>query len=176
MIKPVDEIPKGTRGQRETYRQRIRDDIQEAIDRGILRFEFDGDYNYKYLSQYAKEESDGILRRKLREEWEKVQEPDEHGWREYPQTYERHIRTAKKYIEIINRKGDDRNHVYCEIHPDAIGELIDAHKQYLAEREKNIAEMEKAKSMERESIKTHARNLVKLKEVLNEGCGEDQTG
>lgn len=172
MIKPVDEIPKGTRMQRETYRQMIRDDIQGAIDKGIHTFEFDGEYNYKYLAIYAREEADVILKRTLREAWKICAEQNENGGWDYPNTWERHIRTGPKYIEVVNHKEDDRNHVYCVIHPEAIGELIDLHKEHLAIREQNRAEMDR----ERASKKTDVRNLIKLKEGVEHGGVQDQAG
>ena len=55
MIKPIDEIPKNINEQRKIYRKQISDDIQEAIDKGILKFEFVGNYNFKTLAQMARE-------------------------------------------------------------------------------------------------------------------------
>lgn len=62
MIKAVDEIPMSKAKERKSYRDKIRKDLQEAIDKGIMRFEFVGDYNYKYLAQYAREEVDKLMR------------------------------------------------------------------------------------------------------------------
>ena len=45
MIKPIVEIPKNQKEKWESYREKIRADIQEGIDRNINRFEFVGDYN-----------------------------------------------------------------------------------------------------------------------------------
>lgn len=61
MIRPVDEIPKNIQEKRKSYREQIRNDIREAIDKGIGKFEFVGDYKYKYLAQYAREEADKIV-------------------------------------------------------------------------------------------------------------------
>ena len=76
MIKPVVEIPESRMSAAKSYRQRITDDIQEAIDKGIPLFEFVGDYNYKYLAQYAREQANRLNRqyvnnvvRKNRERW-----------------------------------------------------------------------------------------------------------
>lgn len=76
MIKPVDEIPESRMSAAKSYRQRITDDIQEAIDKGIPLFEFVGDYNFKYLAQYAREQANRLNRqyvnnvvRKNRERW-----------------------------------------------------------------------------------------------------------
>lgn len=61
MIKPVEEIPMSLAKKRESYRDQIRKDIREALDKGISKFEFVGDYKYKYLAQYAREEADRIV-------------------------------------------------------------------------------------------------------------------
>ena len=65
MIKPIDEIPKNVSEQRESYRQMIKNDIQEAMSKGIEKFEFIGNYNFKYLAQYAREEAESIVRSKF---------------------------------------------------------------------------------------------------------------
>ena len=62
MIKPVDEIPKGLSKKHSSYREMIRADIQAALDRGISRFEFVGEYKYRYLAQYAREEADRLMK------------------------------------------------------------------------------------------------------------------
>lgn len=158
MIKPVDEIPLTVRGERMSRRQMLQNDIQEAIDKGISKFEFEGDYNYKYLANYAREEADRVLDKVLRERWD--QEPrqpheGEDGYRAYPKYWESHIR-AIKYIIIHNVRNDDRMHVYCEIIPEALDEMMDAHKKHLAE----IDERKEQRTRERESRKMIARNLV----------------
>ena len=60
MIKPIDEIPKNMNDQRRCYREQIRADIQEAIDKGIYKFEFIGNYNFKTLAQIAGEEARNV--------------------------------------------------------------------------------------------------------------------
>lgn len=64
-IKLVDEIPLTVAEQRESYRERIRQDICYAITNRISTFEFDGDYNYKYLANYAREEASHIFIRMI---------------------------------------------------------------------------------------------------------------
>ena len=61
MIKPVDEIPMNPAQKNKGYRDQIRRDLQEAMDNGIRRFEFVGDYKYKYLAQYVREEAERII-------------------------------------------------------------------------------------------------------------------
>lgn len=175
MIKPVDEIPLTVRGERMSQRQMLQNDIQEAIDKGISKFEFEGDYyNYKYLANYAREEADRILGKILRDRWgQEPRQPHEgaEGYRSYPNHWDQHIRD-NKYIIIHNIRRDDRNHVFCEIVPSALDEMIEAHKKYLVELDKR----KEKRIRERENSKMNVRNLIKLKEGLNEGCGEDQTG
>lgn len=67
MIKPIDEIPMNTAQKRESYRDRIRDDITEAMEKGIGKFEFVGDYNFKYLANYTREEADRMFRKRFRD-------------------------------------------------------------------------------------------------------------
>ena len=173
MIKPVEEIPQTVREERISRRRMLQKDMSEAINAGITKFEFEGDYNYKYLAQYAREEADHILNKILRERWEREpRQPyeGEEGCRSWPVYYDRHIR-GKKYIIIHNVKREDRNHVYCEIIPEALDEMIEAHKQHLAEMEEQRKEREKKKqewasevSMEHESRRTNVRNLIRVKE------------
>ena len=67
MIKPLDEIPKSQAEQRKSYRQKICEDIQEAIDKGIYKFEFVGDYNFKTLAGIAGEEARHMAQKIVRE-------------------------------------------------------------------------------------------------------------
>ena len=110
-IKPVEEIPMNKVQKQHSYRQHIRDDINEAIQKHISRFEFEGDYNWKYLAQYAREEADQIWRNTW---WEIMRSA----------RMEHHIEIVMrlpsyaekgKYISILNVKMPDRNHVYCQI-------------------------------------------------------------
>lgn len=114
MIKPINEIPHGVADKRKSYREMIRTDIQTAIDQGIDKFEFDGDYNWKYLAQYAREEADMIWRRK----WTEIMRAAkaEHGFR-YAGIP--NYRDKTKYIKITTCKMPDRIHVYCQIDYDA---------------------------------------------------------
>ena len=62
MIKPIEKLPETLSQRRDSYRARMRADIQQAIDSRTAKFEFVGDYNYKYLARYAREEASNILR------------------------------------------------------------------------------------------------------------------
>lgn len=175
MIKQVDEIPMNRKGKGVSYRRQITADIQQAIDSGITKFEFDGDYNWKYLAQYAREEAKTVLQNALTKAWAEVRKPNDKGYiPDRPHYYERHIRDIQ-YIKIHNVKQTDRNHVYCEIIPEAIDEMIAAHEKYLIEAEKRHAEYEAKRAERREQRnrehtmkKTDVHNLVKVKEAANE--------
>lgn len=115
-IKAVSEIPQTLQEQRTSYREMIRRDIQEAVDNHIERFEFEGDYNWKYLQNYAREEADMIWRKniyypiakKVREEILKDR-PGEYISMLSSCTYK------GEWIKIRAKKGKDRIHVYGEI-------------------------------------------------------------
>ena len=142
-IKLVDEIPLTVAEQREAYRERIRQDICYAITNRISMFEFDGDYNYKYLANYAREEASHIFsrmiyrdaRRQVRKTLaEKLQRENV-----FPESV---FMYKNRYIRIREKKGEDRVHVYGQIDFD-FGEnfydilLADTERKYkeIAERE-----------------------------------------
>jgi hypothetical protein len=114
-IKPLDEIPMNTVDKRRSYREMIRQDIQTAIDQRITKFEFEGDYNWKYLAQYAREEADGIWRSTWYDIMRKAKE--EHGIKGYMGNPSYHQK--RDYIRISSVKMEDRMHVYCQIDYDA---------------------------------------------------------
>lgn len=114
-IKPLDEIPMNTADKRRSYREMIRQDIQTAIDQRITKFEFEGDYNWKYLAQYAREEADGIWRSTWYDIMRKAKE--EHGIKGYMGNPSYHQK--RDYIRISSVKMEDRMHVYCQIDYDA---------------------------------------------------------
>lgn len=143
MIKPINEIPMNEADKRRSYREMIRSDIQEAIDRGIERFEFDGDYNYKFLAQYAREEADMIWRSTWRDIMKKAKE--EHGFEGY--LYGPNYKLKGNYIKIRSRKMPDRTHVYCEIdlaYP--MKECAEEIAKLLKEKQSQEAERQKAKT------------------------------
>lgn len=131
MIKPVDEIPKSIAEQRESYRKMIRDDINQAIEQGITKFEFEGAYNYKYLAQYAREEANHVLGGVLRK---KGKIYDSEGDRIYPRYYDAAFR-RHPYIKISSVKGEERKRVFCEIIPENLDIAIE---EVVKEREAQI--------------------------------------
>ena len=114
-IKPVEERPMNLTQKRESYRQQIRNDINEAIQKQIPRFEFEGDYNWKYLAQYAREEADEIWRN----EWWSRMRAAKKAFNLADGMRTPSYKDKGKYIKISNVRMPDRNHVYCEIDFDA---------------------------------------------------------
>ena len=113
MIKKVDTIP-GQGGEHTTQKLMINKDIRSAIEKRIERFEFVGDYNIKYLDQYAREEAERVftsmfskcrteVQQKLREEF-KV------AWPLVPTIYD----YRKRLYRVCRRSGK----VYMEIYYD----------------------------------------------------------
>ena len=134
-IKPIDVIPESENQKRRSYRERIREDLQRAIDQRITRFEFEGDYNYKYLAQYAREEADYIWRKAYRDEMGRQlhkNKMEEERISRYPDHW-----MKGNYIKIRSVKMPDRIHVYGEIdakYPEKICASI--LNQYIEEQKK----------------------------------------
>lgn len=116
-IKVVDEIPKTN--QRRSNRDMIRADIQEALDNGISQFEFVGDYNYKYLAQYAKKEVDRFEARKVREVQTKFKEEnlteEEKNIIGFYLWFKCSYEYKNEWIKVSSCKGEDRRRVFCKI-------------------------------------------------------------
>ena len=149
MIKPIDEIPMNTAQKRESYRDKIRADIREALDKGISKFEFVGDFNFKYLAQYAREEADRMFRKAFRD-LTLLHYPE---WKErYQQQYiflnEWEFRRYNN-IKITAVKDEQQGkRVFCEIAPLDEKGLIEACENTLAGHQRmdqERAEKEKKK-------------------------------
>lgn len=144
MIRPVGEIPQSTAQKRESYRQKIRDDIQAAIDNGPGKYEFIGDYNFKYLHQYAREEADRFWRNLFL----KITRPHYSEWKErFQQKYiflnDWEFR-GFSFIKIISVKGekDGEKRVFCEIfdREEAERKALEACEKRLAEHQRQDQE------------------------------------
>jgi len=148
-IKVVDEVPRTMLEKRVTYREMIRKDINEALDNRIENFEFEGDYNWKYLAQYAREEASRIFRRRyylpaaqrvkqeLKEKYNVQYVFPNSDW-----TYN------TQFIKFASRQCEDRVHVYAKVDYD----LIDRFYEILYE------------DTDRREAEFVARNLAKGKE------------
>lgn len=148
MIKPIDEIPQSIVEKRKNYREMIRQDITEAWEKGVRRFEFDGDYNYKYLAQYAREEIENILRKKVRALY---QERKKAGFDDPEISYWNLSRVYNLQIyKVTSHKTEDKNRprVFCELWPEnfepAYMKLVEIENIREAERKKQ-KELERAK-------------------------------
>ena len=118
MIKPINEIPKNINEQRKIYRKQISDDIQEAIDKGVLKFEFVGNYNFNTLAQMAREEARNIAFKIVRK-WsaENPQYKERYKWW-IPGSW--NVNTEMNLINVSSVKGEtpEKRRVFCEINPD----------------------------------------------------------
>lgn len=143
MIKAVDEIPQSPKQTRKGYREQIRADIQEALDKRIEKFEFVGDYNFKYLAQYAREEADRIVRNLAYKYWRTHPEYSEKlyynpfSWRDY---------SALEIIVISSIKGEtpDKRRVFCKINMD----MDNLFREFCERKVKIEEERQKKKSTE----------------------------
>ena len=142
-IKPVDEIPLTVAEQRESYRERIRQDICYAITNRISTFEFDGDYNYKYLANYAREEASHIFSRRIyRDASRQVRKTLAEKLQREHVFPESEFKYKNRYIRIREKKGEDRVHVYGQIDFDFGEKFYDILLADTEQKYKEIAERE----------------------------------
>jgi len=129
MIKPVDTIPESPTQAGKTNRQKIRDDIQEAIDKGIAAFEFVGDYNFKYLGQYAREEADRMNRNMFSQFIRDHREQYKDRYLPYHDVMKNHDYPIK--ITTIKGETKDTRRVFCSLQMDGLeerfAEIVEAH-------------------------------------------------
>ena len=156
MIKPIDEIPQNIGQKRESYRQNIRDDIQEAIDKGIPRFEFVGDYKYKYLANYAREEARNVLYKIARDKFKKM--------RGEGIIYLSSLDLKTEYIRISALKGEtpEKTRVFCEIDLSGLDDDLEA----LAEEKRELAEAYRKNQERRKLAFTDNEEEEKLEVLL----------
>lgn len=139
-IKPIEALPP----EREsvTRRKMLRDDIMSAISQRITAFEFEGDYNYKYLAQYAREQAEYIFKKEVYwQAMKKVREKLKEEWKGAYVFASSDIYKGR-FIKITKRKGEDRNHVYAQIDydfADRFEEILEAdtRKRYQEREERN---------------------------------------
>ena len=147
-IKPVESMPKSTVAPRHSYRAKIRADIEEAIDKRITLFEFEGEYNWKYLAQYAREVADEIWRDTFRKLMLKKR-PDNLRSSFFSSCPPYILKN--QYIKIHSYKQSDRIHVYCVIDFDAPENLTDGEIQSMLRRQEKkdieIAQKEASKDL-----------------------------
>lgn len=154
-IKAMKKIPQNLVEKRQSYREMIRKDIQEAIDNHIEKFEFEGDYNWRYLANYAREEADMIWRKdylypasKEARAILKKERPEE-TYFAMPSAFE----MKGKFIKISSVKGEDRPHVYGTIDYGFLEGLVERLLEQTRENEKRIAEKKEIRRRQQETKK-----------------------
>lgn len=144
MIKPIDEIPKNQAEKRRSYREQICSDIQEAIDSGIYRFEFVGDYNFKTLAQIASEEARNVAYKIVRQ-WSK----DNPQYRErykfwIPGSWEANKKMQLIKVSSVKGETPEKRRVFCEIKPDMESIIRAYAEQICKEHEEKVKKDESA--------------------------------
>lgn len=115
-IKEVDYIPESWAKNKGNYRVRITRDIREALNNRVTMFEFTGDYNYKYLANYARDVANQIFRKDIylpAAKAIKMQFLTEMGRKGIYLKSDWEYRNL--FINISSRKIDDEIHVYAKI-------------------------------------------------------------
>ena len=114
-IKEVKVIPNAYK-KTATVGQMVRKDLEEALDKRISKFEFDGDYNYKTLGYYVRREAEWIFNQAF---WCPAStEVEEALAKELGRDdihCERFTREYKQAFDINGVTQSDRMHVYVEI-------------------------------------------------------------
>ena len=119
-IKEIKAIP---REEKTTKKDMILNDVKEALDKGIFKFEFVGDeYNYKHLCTYAKTVTWEWTKQLIREDVRKVMKNE--GWKRMTAFIDAPKKDDPKYISISSLKIGNETHVYCEINDGAYEWLL----------------------------------------------------
>lgn len=118
-IAVIDRVPENQKSI--SKRELLRNDIREAIDNKISCFEFVGDYNYKYLGSYAKEEAKYIIRSMVRKAFEKRKALDDCTLYVYLDDFN----VAELFYKISIRKQEDRKHVYMNLYLNDFDKIMD---------------------------------------------------
>lgn len=129
MIKVIEEIPIPIKSR--SRRDMVRNDIREALDKGIKLFEFAGDPTYKGLSQAAKDVADEFkwkkiceIQTKCREEMLTEDEKKIPGFYVHPKGVWEY---KNIWIFISSVKDGEGRRVFCRI--DDVKELEEAVKE-----------------------------------------------
>ena len=145
MIKPIEKLPETLSQKRKSYSAGMRADIQQAIDSRITKFEFVGDYNYKYLAQCAREQARKVFLPYFNQARSDVAEAIKQklGLDTCFISYQHELELCGKFIRISSVKGPDRRHVYAEINFDVLDNLEEmllerVMKEYQKKQEKSI--------------------------------------
>lgn len=145
MIKPIEKLPETLSQRKDSYRARMRADIQQAIDSRTAKFEFVGDYNYKYLAQYAREQARKVFlpyfNQARKDAAETIKQKLGLDTCFISSQYE--LDYCEQFIRISSVKGPERRHVYAEINFDILDNLEEmllerVMKEYQKKQEKSI--------------------------------------
>lgn len=144
MIKPIDEIPKNITEKRRSYRESICADIREAIDKGIYKFEFVGDYNFKTLAQVAGEEARSVAF-SIVGKWSKDNPQYKERYRYWiPGSWA--VNREMQLIKVSSIKGETpgQRRVFCEIKPDMDSTIRAYAERICKEHEEKVEKDESA--------------------------------
>lgn len=142
MIKQLDDLPQQVK--KMSQRDYIREDLKEAKEKGIGKFELEGEcYNYNTLAATTREE----LQRMMDKEWGSLMKdflqehykPYASEWRDWTAPKEGfctreqfnqyccgvdiRYKAAGTYYKVHSIKGEDRKHVYVEVDWEAPAKL-----------------------------------------------------
>jgi len=116
-IREIKELPKEIK--QKSARELIRADIQEALDKGINLFEFEGDYNYKYLTSYANEVAEDIRRKKVREIQREFKNENLTEEEKTIKGFYLFFKSGWEYkgywIKAFSQKGEEHRRIFCQI-------------------------------------------------------------
>lgn len=124
-IQALDKLPEKVA--KKSEKTMIREDLQEAIDKGIESFEFIGDYNYKYLAARAKNEANWLAGKMIAKVYEDHR--SEFKNREILLEDNMRRRFVGQWLKIIGMTLEDRKHVYCKINHSATASIFDLLKE-----------------------------------------------
>lgn len=124
-IQALDKLPEKVA--KKSEKAMIREDLQEAINKGIESFEFIGDYNYKYLASRAQNEANWLAGKMIA----KVYEDHRCEFKHHEILLEDNVRRrfVAQWLKIIGITLEDRKHVYCKINHSATVGIFDLLKE-----------------------------------------------
>ena len=142
-IKEVKNIPCKMTNRKPTQAQMVRDDIQEAFDKRISKFELDGDYNYKTLRGLVRCELEHYFTKQIYvptvREVKNALSEEGHIDIQIPCGFEHGEHRA---FDVYGVTCEDRKHVYVQIYFNYIDNfkatLLRATKQVPSNRRREI--------------------------------------
>ena len=116
-IREVESIPCRRGGKANTFTKMAYNDIEEAFNKRISKFEFEGEYNYKTLASIAREQARRYFRSNIYVPTARKVKSTlaEEGFKEISVPWVGYDE-GTNIIRIFSVKGDDRVHVYATIY------------------------------------------------------------